>query len=156
MADMLVPLYRLPSSRELVAELAGKGVTIRRANPWEIIRTRAFISKHFATAWADEASVGFAHQPVTTWLATENGAIVGFACTDCTRKGFFGPTGVDPDQRGRHIGKALLLVALEDMLAQGYAYAIIGGAGPKEFYARFCGAAEIPDSTPGIYTDMLK
>ena len=37
----------------------------------------------------------------------------------------------------------------------GYAYGIIGGVGPAEFYAKTVGATLIPDSTPGIYTDML-
>lgn len=41
------------------------------------------------------------------------------------------------------------------MRAAGYAYAIIGGVGPADFYARAVGAVEIPDSTPGIYADML-
>ena len=38
----------------------------------------------------------------------------------------------------------------------GYAYAIIGGAGPVEFYQRECGAKLIPDSVPGVYADPLK
>jgi hypothetical protein len=38
----------------------------------------------------------------------------------------------------------------------GYAYAIIGGAGPTEFYAKECGATIIPNSVPGIYTDRLR
>jgi hypothetical protein len=33
----------------------------------------------------------------------------------------------------------------------GYAYAVIGGAGPTEFYRRAAGAVPIPDSTFGIY-----
>ncbi len=37
----------------------------------------------------------------------------------------------------------------------GFAYAIIGGVGPKEFYAKNCGAIEIPGSDPGTYTDLL-
>ena len=46
-----------------------------------------------------------------------------------TAKAFFGPTGVDETYRGKGIGKALLLVCLHDMYAQGYAYGIIGDAG---------------------------
>jgi hypothetical protein len=41
------------------------------------------------------------------------------------------------------------------MKEMGYAYAIIGGVGPKEFYAKTVGAIEIPDSAPGIYTAPL-
>jgi hypothetical protein len=38
----------------------------------------------------------------------------------------------------------------------GYAYGIIGGVGPSEFYARNVGAIVIPDSAPGIYGDPLR
>ena len=38
----------------------------------------------------------------------------------------------------------------------GYVYAIIGAAGPVRFYQSTVGAIVIPDSEPGIYTDLLK
>jgi hypothetical protein len=38
----------------------------------------------------------------------------------------------------------------------GYVYAIIGAAGPVRFYQKSVGAIIIPDSEPGIYTDLLK
>jgi hypothetical protein len=38
----------------------------------------------------------------------------------------------------------------------GYVYAVIGRAGPVEFYQKAVGAIVIPDSDPGIYTDLLK
>jgi GNAT superfamily N-acetyltransferase len=63
---------------------------------------------------------------------------------------------VDETYRGRGIGKALLLACLHDMWAQGYGYAIIGWAGPVDFYIRAVGAIVIPDSSPGIYRGMLK
>jgi hypothetical protein len=37
----------------------------------------------------------------------------------------------------------------------GYVYAIIGHAGPIEFYQKTVGAIIIPDSDPGIYTNLL-
>jgi hypothetical protein len=37
----------------------------------------------------------------------------------------------------------------------GYAYAIIGGAGPVDFYQKTVGAIEIEGSVPGIYRDRL-
>jgi hypothetical protein len=37
----------------------------------------------------------------------------------------------------------------------GYAYAIIGGVGPQEFYARAAAATLIDGSTPGIFAGML-
>jgi hypothetical protein len=42
------------------------------------------------------------------------------------------------------------------MRAEGYGYAIIGGVGAADFFARAVGAVAIPDSTPGIYAGLLK
>jgi hypothetical protein len=53
------------------------------------------------------------------------------------------------------VGRALLLSALHAQRARGYAYAIIGGVGPSEFYAKTVAAIAIPGSTPGIYGGML-
>jgi hypothetical protein len=41
------------------------------------------------------------------------------------------------------------------MAAKGYAYAVIGGAGPTEFFVKTTGAQPIAGSTPGIYHDRL-
>jgi len=68
----------------------------------------------------------------------------------------FGPTGVLQSARGKGIGKALLLACLWSLREMGYVYAIIGAAGPVRFYQKTVGAIIIPDSEPGIYTDMLK
>ena len=53
------------------------------------------------------------------------------------------------------IGRAMLLRSLAAMRAEGYAYAVIGGVGPQEFYKKCVGAMLIPDSVPGIYRDFL-
>jgi ribosomal protein S18 acetylase RimI-like enzyme len=155
MPDMLVPLLKLPSSAPIIEELAAQGVVIRPANPYELTLVRAFCEEHFSVAWADEAATGLFNKPVTTLIATENKKIVGFGCYECTRRGYFGPTGVNSACRGRNIGKALLIAALEGLRDMGYAYGIIGGAGPVEFYAKVVNATVIPDSKPGIYRDLL-
>ena len=49
-----------------------------------------------------------------------------------------------------------LIASLWDLWDQGYAYAIIGAAGPVDFYVKTVNATIIPDSAPGIYTDMLE
>jgi hypothetical protein len=54
------------------------------------------------------------------------------------------------------IGTALLLLTLDAMAAEGYAYAIIGAAGPADFYARAVGAVPIAGSTPVIYPNLLR
>ena len=156
MPDMLVNLLKLPPLQPLLNELNAIGITIRRAQPFEITPVRNFTEKNFSVAWADEISVGFANKPVTVFIATRDGRVVGFAGYECTRKAFFGPTGVAENERGRGIGKALLLAALWGLRELGYVYGIIGAAGPVEFYQEIVGAIVIPDSIPGIYTDLLK
>jgi predicted N-acetyltransferase YhbS len=89
-------------------------------------------------------------------IATEAGKVVGFCAVECTRRGFLGPMGTHPANRGTGICRALLLAGLSSMREQGYVYAIIGGAGPVDFYAKCCGATVIPDSKPGIYVDPLR
>jgi GNAT superfamily N-acetyltransferase len=58
--------------------------------------------------------------------------------------------------RGQGIGAALLLACLHDMRTMGYGYAIAGWVGEPEFFRKVAGAIEIPDSTPGLYANMLK
>ncbi|MGC8863739.1 MAG: GNAT family N-acetyltransferase [Armatimonadota bacterium] len=156
MADMLVSLLKVADDRELVARLESDGIIIRRPNNYERSLVRSFILENFSPAWADEVEAAFSSHPVTCFIATHEKKIIGFAAYECTRRGFFGPMGVSPAQRGKGIGKALLLASLRAMLELGYAYAIIGGVGPTEFYASCAGAIPIPDSTPGVYTDMLE
>lgn len=132
------------------------GVRIRRANSFELTVVQDFIRAHFTQSWADEAGVVFSRQPVPCFIATENRKVVGFAVVDSTRRGFFGPTGVAPEARGRGIGKALLIASLWGLWDTGYAYAIIGAAGPAEFYQKTVGAIPIPGSWPGIYVDLLE
>ncbi|HYW74977.1 MAG TPA: GNAT family N-acetyltransferase [Pyrinomonadaceae bacterium] len=156
MPDLIVNLLKLPPIESAVASLSGPGITVRRAQPFELTAVRNFIKENFSVPWADETSVGFMHQPVTVFIATREQRVIGFAAYECTRKAFFGPTGVAEDERGRGIGKALLIAALWGLRELGYVYGIIGGAGPVEFYHDAVGAIPIPDSEPGIYTDLLK
>lgn len=155
MPDMLVPLMQLPDSRPLMEELRANGVVIRPAYPFEMTRLRAFIEEHFSASWADEAVVGLSYKPVTTLIAVENRKIVGFGSYECTRRAYFGPTGVAESHRKRNIGKGLLFACLEGLRDMGYGYAIIGGAGPVDFYAKCVNASVIPDAGAGIYLDMI-
>jgi GNAT superfamily N-acetyltransferase len=156
MPDMLVNLLRLPPLDAALDELRRAGLVVRRAQPWELTPAREFVARHFNEAWADEISVGFARQPVTVYVALRDGRLKGFAAYECTRKNFFGPTGVVEEERGRGLGRALLLASLWGLRESGYAYAIIGGVGPAGFYERAVGATLIPDSSPGVYADPLR
>jgi predicted N-acetyltransferase YhbS len=156
MPDMLANLLGLPPLDAALEELRGAGLLVRRAQVWELSRVREFVAREFSGSWADEMSVGFARQPVTVFVALRGGRLAGFAAYECTRKNFFGPTGVVEDERGRGIGRALLLASLWALRELGYAYAIIGGVGPADFYERAVGARLIPDSSPGIYADPMR
>lgn len=156
MPDMLVKLYVLPPLEPHIAQQTEHSISIRRAIATEKYLVLAWVKAHFGNAWVSEAEVAFAHIPVGIFIATKDGQMIGFACYDTTRRGFFGPIGVGEAGRGKGTGTALLLACLHDMWAQGYGYAVIGGAGPAEFYAKMVGAISIPDSVPGVYAGMLR
>jgi len=117
---------------------------------------RSFVAENFSQAWADEVSVGFARQPIAVFVAIKERKLIGFAAYECTRRGFFGPMGVVDNAKNNGVGKALLLAALAALKEMGYVYAIIGAAGPVRFYQKTVNAIVIPDSEPGIYTDLLQ
>jgi GNAT superfamily N-acetyltransferase len=125
MPDMLVNLLHLPTPTPLLESLRAAHITIRRAQPFELTPVRTFIQTNFALSWADETSVGFANKPVSVHIATRDGQILGFAAHECTRRNYFGPTGVLESARNLGIGKALLLTSLHALRELGYTYAII-------------------------------
>jgi ribosomal protein S18 acetylase RimI-like enzyme len=153
--DMLVKLYDLPDSRAAFDRLRAAGIILRRALAPEKHKVIAWVRQTFSEAWASEAEVAFSRRPVSCFIAVQQKKIVGFACHDATCPNFFGPTGVDPNARKSGIGKALLFACLEDMKHEGFGYAIIGGVGPAEFYAKAVGAVAIEGSEPGIYRGLL-
>ncbi|MEG0614917.1 MAG: GNAT family N-acetyltransferase [Oscillospiraceae bacterium] len=154
MADMLVKLYNFECDNNLFKSLEEKGITVRRAIGPEKNRAVEF-AKTFHDCWGSECDVAFAKFPPTCFIAIKDMKIVGFSCIETTSKDFFGPTGVAEEMRGLHLGKALLHIALQDLKNRGYAYAIIGDAGPTGFYEKFCGATSIPDSEPGVYKNLI-
>ena len=153
MADMVVKLYSLPEVNSRAMKKIG--ITIRRPLSSEKSRVIDWVQNHFSQGWADECEVTFSHSPVSTYIAVANGEIAGFASYDAACRNFFGPTGVLKEFRGKGIGEALLLQALTAMREQGYAYGIIGGVGPAEFYTKAVGAIIIEGSEPGIYKNPL-
>nr|WP_154960594.1 GNAT family N-acetyltransferase [Paenibacillus xylanexedens] len=156
MSDMLVALYRLPEQHSGLEKLKATSIVIRRAIAPEKQQVLNWVRTHFNQPWVDECDVAFARQPVTCYIALEHGRMIGFACYEATCRNFFGPTGVSLDARGKGVGTALLLACMHAMRADGYGYAIIGSAGPMDFYKRTLGAVEIENSTPGIYEGMLR
>jgi predicted N-acetyltransferase YhbS len=156
MPDLLVPLYALPPVAPALDVADQRGIEIRRALVPEQHLVTAWIRETFSEAWAAEASVAFARQPVACFLAVQHSRPVGFCAYEATCRNFLGPLGVATEVRANGIGSALLLSALHAMSAEGYAYAIIGGAGPTAFFERVAGAQIIAGSVPGIYHGLLR
>jgi GNAT superfamily N-acetyltransferase len=157
MQDMLVRLYDLPSIHELEQDLLEKeNIIFRNAIAPEKHLLVAWAKESFSEFWASEVEVAFARQPVTCIVAHQGNKILGFACYETTARSFFGPTGVLEEQRGKKIGKVLLIKALEGLKNLGYAYGIIGGVGPHEYYQKTVGAELIPGSENSIYKHLLR
>jgi GNAT superfamily N-acetyltransferase len=167
---MLVKLYDLPEISPLITRLKAQDIEVRPASPDEKRIVVDWVRAHFYDAWAAECEAAIEQRPVTCFIAVEKDRtqapdgdpyhlppekLVGFACFDAKMRGMFGPTGVQADYRGRDIGKALLLASLHAMASERYAYAVIGWAGPTEFYAKAVGATLIEGSEPGIYRGPL-
>src|SRR5437899_10344218 len=156
MHDMLVRLYDLPDETSRLAALHGAGIEVRRALAPERHVVGSWVRQQFGDAWASECEAAFARQPISCFRAQRGQEVLGFACYDTTAKAFFGPTGVLERERRHGIGTALLLVTLRAMAAEGYAYAIIGGAGPADFYAQAVAAGPSGRSRRGEYANLLR
>ena len=146
--DMLVALYRLP----VLPSLPSVRKPIGSEHGYVIHR----VAKEFSPNWSSEASAALSNRPVTLFIAQQHNDLLGFCCYDATARGFVGPIGVIESARGKGVGAALLLACLHDMRTMGYGYAIAGWVGEPEFFRKVAGATEIPDSTPGIYANMLR
>jgi hypothetical protein len=154
--DMLVKLYELPDPAPCLIQLKTQGIEVRPAMPLEKHLVMDWVRDSFGKAWASECEVAFSRQPITCHIAVAIDKLIGFACFESSCRDFFGPIGVDETRRGQDVGKTLLLSCLHAMAAMGYAYAIIGAAGPSEFFAKVAGAIEIEGSSPGIYRSRLR
>ena len=153
--DLLVNLYSRRLA-DLGRQVSAVPATIRVALPPEQHIVRDWVRAHFSEYWVSEVTAAMAHQPPGCLIAAVDGELVGFACYDATARGFFGPTGVAESQRGRKIGLALFYHSLAAMKAQGYAYAVIGSAGPVDFYVKAVGAIPIEADKEDIYQGLLR
>jgi GNAT superfamily N-acetyltransferase len=157
MKDMLVRLIELPDIAEVERKLFEKEkIIFRRAIAPEKIFVADWVMEQFGEYWKAEVEVAFSRQPVACWLAQRGNQILGFACYESTARNFFGPTGTLEPERGRGIGKVLLVKSLQSLREMGYAYAIIGGVGPAEFYEKAVGAKTIEGSEVSVYQNLLR
>lgn len=153
---MLVRLMDLPNVTSLEKKLNSEGIVIRRPIPPEKSFVVNWVKENFGIYWANETDAAFSHLPVHCFIAQKENDIFGIACYESTAKNFFGPTGTIEEMRGKGIGKVLLIKSLQAMKEMGYAYAIIGGVGPAEFYKNTVKAAIIEGSDVSIYEHLLK
>lgn len=156
MKDMLVRLVELPETHHLEKKLAEMKILIRRPIAPEKSLVKDWVDLHFGDYWANEVDVAFSFQPPHLFIAQKGNEILGFACYETTAKNFFGPTGTVENMRGKGIGKVLLLKSLNALKEMGYAYAIIGGVGPADFYKNVVDAKIIEYSDVSIYNHLLK
>lgn len=121
---------------------------VRKANSSDLRKLVSFVSKEFGERWLHSIEYGFRtyKENIPIYIAEQEEVIVGFACYDVVRgkKGLFGPMGTAKQNRVKGVGKQLLHRCLHSMKQDGYEYAIIGQAGPVEFYERCCNARLIP------------
>jgi GNAT superfamily N-acetyltransferase len=105
-------------------------------------RVLAFVEAEFGRIWRFEAAKAFERAIPVIFHTEENGAVTGFAVHDVNNRGlgFFGPTGVAKAQRGRGLGRKLLLASLADLRRLGFARAVIPWTDALDFYRKSCGA----------------
>jgi predicted N-acetyltransferase YhbS len=154
MKDMLVRLYELPGTCIELDQLRHE-VDFRRPLAAEKYLVEEWVEQHFGKGWRSEVEVSFSRVPISTFIAIKDQEIIGFCTYDAAYLNFLGPMGVIENVRLKGLGKSLLYLALCAMREMGYAYAIIGGVGPEQFYANTFGAEVISGSDPGIYKGIL-
>lgn len=141
--DMIVSLkeYSLPT-------LPVSKITFRKAKQSDAVCLKNFIEKDFGNGWLNSIENGFDQEDIPIFIALEGQRIIGFACFNVVRrkKGVFGPMGTSLSNRIQGIGYTLLHYCLSEMKEIGYEYAVIGEAGPIEFYEKTCNAVVIPKS----------
>jgi GNAT superfamily N-acetyltransferase len=152
MVDMLVKLHDLSEASVELPE----GISVRRAFAAEKHVVTRWVADHFAPGWADECEVSFYRRPISCFIAAMQDRPVGFCVYDSTALGMAGPIGLAPTYRNQGIGRVLLLAALADMRAKGYAYAVIGWVDSTTVYSKICGAVVIEGSEPGFYSGLLR
>jgi GNAT superfamily N-acetyltransferase len=118
------------------------GYQIRRAHAEEPLLLD-WISQQFHPVWAFEVARALAGPRRAVHVAMQQNSYVGFAAADGNNQGlgWFGPAGTHPDHRGKKLGEALLLHCLRDVRGLPEA-GVIAWIGPKEFYAKACGAVD--------------
>ena len=155
--DLLVNLYDMQCVHNH-QKLKDNGIIIRRAMSPDKGKILDFIKTHYDEAWMYESEHAIMNTPNSCYIAIKDKEIVGFACYDATAKGYFGPIGIKPGQKGGGVGQSLLYETLLGMKEAGYGYAIIGWVDEAiGFYEKTLKIHQIPDSQPEntIYQNLV-
>lgn len=153
--DMLIRLYETATGDRPTPALP---MQLRKPLGAEHDFVVSWVARHFSAGWASEARAALTNRPITLFIAAqrEPPELLGVCAYDATVRGFVGPIGVAEQARGSGVGAALLQACLCDMRAMGYAYAVAGAVAAPGFFRRVAGATEIENSSPGIYSGMLR
>ncbi|WP_433388085.1 GNAT family N-acetyltransferase [Micromonospora sp. KLBMP9576] len=120
--------------------LAGRGVTVRRAEAGDLPALTRFARATFGGAWDAELAGSVGREGAGCHLAERDGEVLGFAAYGSSRPSWFGPMGTAPAAEGSGIGGVLLRRCLRDQRAAGVTAAQIGWVGPVPFYSGSAGA----------------
>lgn len=144
------------TSRDMITHLGNytfpvttKQIKVRKINKNDYNNLVNFVEHNFSSEWLQTIKNAFLLNDPSILIALDDVEdIVGFACFDVykNKKCYFGPMGVSLTKRINGIGYSLLHHCLREMNEIGYEYAIIGGAGPIEFYEKTCKAVVIPNT----------
>ena len=105
MKDMLVKLYDLPNNCEELQELS-KTISFRRPLAAEKSLVNKWVKNEFGDGWESEVDVSFSRKPITTFIAIQDGKILGFATYDAAYLNFLGPMGVKKSNRKNYYDKS--------------------------------------------------
>lgn len=128
--------------------------------PSDSERVLDFVRKEFPNekGWLQE--INHALHETKCVISVIHNEIIGFACYDCTGKGYFGPFGVAKKHRAKGVGTELLYECFDNMKHANYGYAIIGWVDDtaKGFYEKTSNALYIPNSSPDktLYKRRIK
>ncbi|MFC0030848.1 GNAT family N-acetyltransferase [Micromonospora chaiyaphumensis] len=139
-ADLGEDSPALRSTEAAEQRLAGRGVTVRRAEPADLPALAEFARATFGGAWDGELAGSVGRPDAGAHLAERDGEILGFAAYGSSRPSWFGPMGTAPAAEGSGIGGVLLRRCLRDQASAGIGSAQIGWVGPVPFYSGAAGA----------------
>jgi GNAT superfamily N-acetyltransferase len=123
------------------ARLAQTGVLIRRLQPDDRPGFGAWLQQQWNPVWQYEGLSSYANDPISTFVAISDGQIRAFASYNVAApEAGFGPTGTQPEFRGRGIGRVLFFHCMRDLKDLGHHVAEVCWVGPIAFYARVAGA----------------